>query len=536
MASQGRAYLAAVLVAAMVWAAAVRAQGVEHQWYKRAHRPCMKLMEQGDYGGAAEWCRAFLDRYPQDPEALYFLTAAYARLGRTSDAASAARRAVDAGLPAGRFYAGPRAWFGDLTQREDFAAAFGSTPAVVHGPMIGSVTENSARFWVRTSREAEVKAMVTPPLRLQGGLASPTVRSTAETNYTAVAEVTGLLPDTEYHYRVLVDGESIGVPRSRTFRTYPAGGGARFAVGFGGGAGYYPDRERVWARIAGRALSAFLFLGDNVYIDWPDSTPVQRYHYYRRQSRPEFRRLVGTTPVYAIWDDHDFARNDGWGGPKVEEPEWKRRVWRVFRQNWVNPSYGGGEERPGCWFRFSIADVDFFMLDGRYYRTDPRGESPSMLGPAQKRWLLDGLKASRATFKVMVTPVPMARGTKGRSPDTWDGYAEERRQIFDFLHEHRIEGVFTLAADRHRSDVWRIEREAGYDLYEFESSKLTNRHTHPTKEAALFSYNEKPSWGLLRFDTTRRDPRVTYEIVTIDGRKVHGFVLRRSRLSYDAEE
>ncbi len=69
-----------------------------------------------------------------------------------------------------------------------------------------------------------------------------------------------------------------------------------------------------------------------------------------------------------------------------------------------------------------------------------------------------------------------------------------------------VDGVILISADRHRSDAWKIERENGYDLYEFESSKLTNIHTHKIMLGALFGYNQKCSFGLLTFDTTKTDP------------------------------
>jgi alkaline phosphatase D len=257
---------------------------------------------------------------------------------------------------------------------------------------------------------------------------------------------------------------------------------------------------------------------------------MQRYCYARRQSRPEWRELVQGVPVYAIWDDHDFGTNDCWGGPELDEPAWKLPVWELFRQSWANPSYGGGSERPGCWFSFTRGDVDFFLLDGRMYRSDPRLAEPSMLGPEQNAWLREALRESSATFKLICSPVPFEYRTKGNSKDTWNGFRDEREALFDFLAQEAIEGVVLVSADRHRADAWRIEREGAYDLYEFNSSKLTNQHTHPTMAAALFSYNAKQSFGRLLFDTDRPDPVVRYEVWNIDGERVHELELRRSQL------
>jgi len=62
-----------------------------------------------------------------------------------------------------------------------------------------------------------------------------------------------------------------------------------------------------------------------------------------------------------------------------------------------------------------------------------------MLSPVQERWLLEELKASRGTFKVLASPVPWVLDAKGNSRDTWRGYQKEREEIFSFLEKNRIE-------------------------------------------------------------------------------------------------
>ena len=279
--------------------------------------------------------------------------------------------------------------------------------------------------------------------------------------------------------------------------------------------------------------AAALLLGDNVYIDMPEVPQTQRYCYYRRQSRPEYRRFAAHTPVYAIWDDHDFGKNDCVSALSLDDPPWKMDVLKVFTENFNNPAYGEGTEKPGCYFDFSIGDVDIFMLDCRFYRQNPKTiDRPTMLGPGQKAWLLDRLKSSKATFKIIASSVPWASGTKPGSRDTWDGFPGEREDIFSCLEDYKIEGVVLISADRHRSDAWRIARPGGYDLHDFSSSKLTNAMSHPVMKGSLFGYNEKCSVGSLLFDTTLDDPTVTYRIVNIDGEVVESLTLARSGLGF----
>ena len=251
----------------------------------------------------------------------------------------------------------------------------------------------------------------------------------------------------------------------------------KFTIAFGGGAGYVPAHERMWDTIGAIDPRALLLLGDNVYIDDPKTPEMQLFHYYRRQSQPEWSKLAKKVPIYAIWDDHDFTTNDGWGGPAINEPSWKREVWQIFKDNWDNPYYGGGEKQPGCWFDFWIGKVHFVLIDGRYYRESPKGKNPSMLGPAQMKWLKKTLKEP-ATFTVFCTNVPVTPKVKPGSKDTWDGFDGERQKIFNFIAKEKIPGVVILSADRHRSDAYRIDTgiEGMYPLYECQSSRLTNQH------------------------------------------------------------
>ena len=308
----------------------------------------------------------------------------------------------------------------------------------------------------------------------------------------------------------------------------------QFTIAFGGGAGFVPENERMWNTIGAIEPRALLLLGDNVYIDDPETPEMQRFHYFRRQSQPEWAELAKEVPIYGIWDDHDFTTNDGWGGPEIEEPAWKREVWNVFQENWDNPYYGGGDENPGCWFDFRIGEVHFILLDGRYYRDSPKTDNPSMLGPVQKKWLKKTLKKEPATFKVLCCNVPMAPDVKPGSKDTWDGYRQERQDIYEFIAEQKIPGVIILSADRHRSDAYQIDTEIDgmYPLYEFSSSRLTNQHVHKIIDSSLFGYNEKQSFGRVDFDLTAEDPTVTYTIINIDGEEIHSLKVKRSELQF----
>jgi len=504
---------------------------------RRGQRQLLAILD-GNPQQAIRWGAERLNDDPQDLEALFTRTVAFCQMGEIANSMASLHESLKAGLPIERFLAGPRHLLKPLTDLEEFQQlADQSKDGLIHGPMLGCVTEQSASVWLRTRDEAKVTVRVLA-CDNQGQPTDEVVQTASATtdpqlDYTTIIQLTDLSPETRYAYRVLSADEQVFAQSDLRFKTLPEIGKAtHYKIAFGGGAGFTPENERMWDTISSHKPDALFLLGDNVYIDLAEEPRgLHRYTYYRRQSRPEFRRLIKKTPVYAIWDDHDCGIDDVWMGPYLDRPIWKPAMLTVFKENWVNPAYGN-QRAPGCWFSKSVGNIDFFFLDTRYYRTNPFGEHPTMLGPEQKAWLLNELRRSKAVFKVVVSSVPMVPGSKPGSHDTWDGFAEEREEILSTIEANKIEGVFVMSADRHRSDVRKLHRENGYALYDMMSSKLTNTHTHECIDDALFCYNTDCSFGLLTIDATVADPTVTYDVVTIDGEIKHTIKLRHSDLSF----
>lgn len=503
--------------------------------YKRVHQAALTKILDGKIAETIADLKQLTEQYPDDAENYYLLAVAHAEAAEIEQAVAAAEKAIAAGLPPERFICGTRTGLRSLRKHE-----FGQSlyleyaHEAVQGPMVGCVSGDSARVWVRTAKAANVIVLYGTDANLNNAQRSQPVASSRSTDFTVEVPIADLRADTRYHFALEIDGERSQLATSSgSFRTtQPDDKPAKFRLAFGGGAGYVPHNERMWTTIANENPDYMLLLGDNVYSDDPQTPQMQHYCYYRRQSRTEYRSLLAKVPVFSIWDDHDFGTNDCQGGPEIEKPKWKRSVFEVYRNNWVNPAYGGGDEHPGVYYDFYLGDVHFVMLDGRYYRNLKPGTvgHPSMLGPVQLNWLREKIRDSRGRLLVLCSPVPWTYVAKGDSKDTWNGFKEERTQIFDFLAEQKREGVVLVSADRHRSDLWKIERPNGYTLYECNSSRLTNQHVHKTMKEAVFSYNAKQSFGTLDFDTTAADPTVTYRVVTIDGEEMHSHTIQRSEL------
>lgn len=499
--------------------------------YKRVHQAGLEQVLDGEYDAAVEAMHEFLAEEPGDAESHFIAALAHAAAGRMDQARESVLAARAAGMPDSRWFAGDIPGQSVLRESDVLAEArnrFRHRP--VHGPLLGRVTPQGAAIWLRTASETQVGVLIRDLASTDLRLAA-TGETSADSDFTTVLAIEGLEPDTEYEYAVIVGGETTTSPNYRIHTPAADGDAGKLRIAFGGGSGYVPQNERMWSTIAEFKPDALLLLGDNVYIDYPTSRPMQDYCYHRRQSRPEFASLTANTPVYTIWDDHDFGTNDCIEGPLVDRPPWKPRVWEVFQRNWPNPAYAGGEA-PGCYYRWRIGEVEFFFLDGRYYRADARHgvDPPSMLGAAQRRWLIDAVGDSSATFKVLVSPVPWTFVAKGDSRDTWNGFQAERNEIFGALTKQGVTGLFLLSADRHRSDLWRIDRDDAYPLYEFCSSRLTNQHVHVVMDEALHSYNAKQSFGLVDFDWSTDEPAIELQAITIDGEQAFRHRIAASEL------
>ena len=406
-------------------------------------------------------------------------------------------------------------------------------PTELHnGPMLGCMTDTSVRCWVRTASAVPVQFRVSTSDQMTNPISSNTVTSTVDygsVHYIGVMEVTGLEPETQYYYQVLINSSVAEIDPIPSFRTFPSQNARTvIKIGFGGGAANpsedgLPEYQVIWDTINSHDLNAFLFLGDNVYYDkhpgWSgDYDAATRIaSYQERHGNTNFRNLISSKPIFAIWDDHDFSDNDCDGSADNDLPTWKVMSWTIFQENFNNPSYGGNGVNgvKGCWFSFSIGMVDFFMLDGRYYRVPYGTANRTMLGPVQKQWLKDQLSASTGVFKVIVSPVPWHDAAKPGTTDPWLGFPEEKAEIFNFIRDNSITGVISLTADRHRADALVNPIDGYYPLYEFENSRLTNSHWHETISHSdwLFSYNSDRIFGIVTFDLTKNDPTITYNVV-----------------------
>ena len=242
-----------------------------------------------------------------------------------------------------------------------------------------------------------------------------------------------LTPGMTYLYEV---GGMIG-----HFRT-PLAGPSSHRIAFGSCADTRSDHP-VFDAIVDRDPLFFLHLGDLHYrdIDENDRTRFLRA-YDEALSTPAQARFFRQVPVEYVWDDHDFGPNDA-----DRTADGLQAASSAFRE--VVPHHPlalpGATAPVGR--AFSVGRVRYILTDLRAGRSPRDVSNPTMLGRAQKAWLLAELSsASRShALVIWVSPVPwIADGS-----DDWGGYARERREISNHIVAHGIRNLAMLAGDAH---------------------------------------------------------------------------------------
>jgi alkaline phosphatase D len=343
-----------------------------------------------------------------------------------------------------------------------------ASPQRFLGPILGHGDETTAMVWSRTVAQGELTLEITP---VAGG--KPRLwrkKASAKNDFCMHWQVTGLMPETEYRYRILQGDKAIAAEQGQVFRTAPkVDAPAKVRLAISSCAKEDEGSRAVWKRMASEQVDAVVLIGDTPYID---STDLEKQSLRHREfaAVPEYQALLKTRPCWWTWDDHDFAGNDASGLASGKENS--RLVFSRYRPQ---PAYGDGSG--GIYTSFRRGPVEVFLLDTRWYSmTEPSfaaSHKPTLLGAAQWEWLQKGLLASTAPFKLLASGM-IWDDKENTESDDWGTYKHELAAIRKFIGEHRVPGVIFVGGDIHASRVLRYNtaKTVGYDLVQFIASPI----------------------------------------------------------------
>jgi alkaline phosphatase D len=405
----------------------------------------------------------------------------------------------------------------------------GPVPTITHGVIVGDVTASSALLWARADREATLNAV------LSGGRHGRIARAQARTadDFTARIPLAHLAPGTTYRYRAWFSlgspGSSHGPPLEGSFRTAPARDtAAPLRLAFGGdlnGQNVCRDSAEgmpIMETVRAWRPDVFVGLGDIIYADnacaatglygntqvggdFGPAADLATYRAHWRYSRadPGFQRLLEGTDYVGVWDDHEVVNDFGPLNDTRNAPPYTPGVhlMPIGLQAFLDYTPVAIAQNTPLRLYRSIRwgkNLELIVLDARQYRdpnfaedTDVRPKT--MLGREQLTWLKEQLADSDATWKLIVSSVPMSiptgfPPTNGR--DGWanfnqtTGYERELLDILGFMRTHGVRNSVWITTDVHFAEAFRyvpFAEDPGFAVHELVTGPM-NAGIFPTTD------------------------------------------------------
>lgn len=396
----------------------------------------------------------------------------------------------------------------------------GISQALFHVPIVGGVTENKAKIVVRTTSPTNIKllydvdSLFTNPITID-------TNSTAENYNILNVQLQNLLPNTKYYYKILIN--NIENNKTYRFKTFPKKnevGHYKIVVGScnysnlpGGGHGN-PNykNDAMFQQIVDFDPNLVIHLGD---WNYPPSA-FGAYHMLQENLAAESfslrykdynmaTYLMPNFPIDYIYDD-DFSQNGtaGWTFPSISTQKLTNGDTKFVLEdkplpiglrdsaikNYFKffPSYDQ-IDTTGIHHQIKLGHIDFFITDTRNSK-DPvhapfkynqllntydfkPSANHTTLGNTQKKWLLDGLKDSDASWKVIGSSVVFNKTfgnlmnivLLGQLIDRslieyatsiaymWPGYPKDQNDLLNHIKQNKIKNTIVISGDTHSSMI-----------------------------------------------------------------------------------
>ncbi|HYT74935.1 MAG TPA: alkaline phosphatase D family protein [Vicinamibacterales bacterium] len=381
-------------------------------------------------------------------------------------------------------------------------------PAIPFGVAAGDVTGGRAVVWSRTDRTARmfVEFDTTDRFTNVRRVRGPTALETSD--FTSRTVLTDLPPGQRVFYRVLYqdlsDLRTWSDPVMGSFAT-PAAVARDVTVAWsadtaGQGWGINPEWGglRLYDTMRRAQPDVFVNLGDTIYADqallpevklddgslWKNVVTEAKSkvaqtiadfrgcHQYNLTDH-NMRRFIAEIPQIMMWDDHEVLDNWYWERRKDDDPRYSEKSVAVLaaraRQAFFeyNPLPLLPDDPERIYRSVPIGPlVEVFALDMRSYKgangpnVQPTMDASSAIfGAAQLAWLKEGLRASKAIWKIVAADLPLAL-IVGDGPGRYEAVANgdpgpplgrelELADLLRYLKQHDVRNVVWITADVH---------------------------------------------------------------------------------------
>ena len=356
--------------------------------------------------------------------------------------------------------------------------------------MLGHVGQRNAEIWVHWPNEGENVSFQYSNPNLNGGEISFSVLK--ENHLSNKILLSSLQPNTKYTFFLKSKSFQTKIYEFTTQELWQWRKDAPdFSIAFGSCA-YVNDTEfdrpgkpygqsdSIFNVISAMKPSAMIWGGDNIYLregDFETQTNMVN-RYIKAREVPSIQKLLSTCPQYAVWDDHDFGPNDS-----HSSFQYKKESLAAFKEMWANSNYGFSNNEANCITgKVSINDVDLYLMDNRSFRIPPgtEGATPQMLGNEQILWLIEDLKSSKASFKLIAIGSQVLSSVADF--ENYDNYQEERDYLLQLLSKNNIKNVVFLTGDRHFAELSEIKLSNNIRVIDITASPLSSKPYSNSKE------------------------------------------------------
>ncbi|MFG2945785.1 alkaline phosphatase D family protein [Streptomyces adustus] len=340
------------------------------------------------------------------------------------------------------------------------------------------------------ARTVPVQWEIAEDSRFVTGVRRGTAQAKPAYGHSVHVDVRGLRPDRTYWYRFRADGQIS--PRGRTRTAPDATGRGPLRVALASCQNWQQGYFTPYADMRAQDPDVVVFVGDYIYESPPSATGVRRHEgagephtlvqyrnrhaQYRRD--PGLRAMHAAAPWVVTFDDHEV--DNDFAGQVPQDPDKQSHAAFVARLTAAYQAYyehmpvrasavpNGPHIRMhrrldfGRLARLNVLDTRQFRSNQATSQAGARSPSRTMLGAAQKKWLLDGLHGSPASWNLVASQIMMAEtdlligAGKQWYYDAWDGYQVERNALL--AQFATVRNPVVLSGDRHVTMISDLKR------------------------------------------------------------------------------
>lgn len=399
-----------------------------------------------------------------------------------------------------------------------------STAKLTHGIASGDVSDTKAVIWARADSPTTLEVMYWPA-QDERAAKRVSMMASPEADLTATVTLSELTPGTHYLYKVWVKGAQSALTGALTgeFKTAPEANAAQpVTFAWSGDLGGQNicrglvDGYPIFKHIPAERLDFFIALGDMIYADntcrpqgrfkrpqhpglQQKATRLEDFWAAWRYNRADagYREFLSKSSVYAVWDDHEVVNNFGPAHDRRDDAPYQPGValMPMGRKAFMDYNPLRHWDKDPERFYKSVRwgkHLELFFLDTRQYRdlnkaADTAPQPKSMLGVSQKQWLIKRMTQSDATWKVVISSVPLSIPTgnygKSKGIDSWSkgqgktGFWRELGEIWAELAKHKVHNQLWLTTDVHFGAIFRYEpfpkAHTGFEIHELIAGPLS---------------------------------------------------------------